>query len=141
MTDEGFTNAWFGRSWGAPINNDLPQVPTPVGVSCLHCEEPIEGGDSGHVMPYMGARPEELVCAIGDDGVLRPLERGVYIAQHLECFLRGTFGGVNHIEGRCFCCGGDEDPDPPGLTRREAARAAVYAWERKHGCSVLPEKS
>ena len=48
---------------------------------------------------------------------------------HYECGLRAIVGGANHITHRCTCCGGTEPPDPPGLTRREAARAAQTAWE------------
>ena len=47
---------------------------------------------------------------------------------HWECGLRSTVGGVNHIKGLCSCCGGNLDPDPDGLTRRQAAKAAAKAW-------------
>ena len=46
---------------------------------------------------------------------------------HLECGYRMIAGGVNHILGRCTCCGGTEPPDPPHMTKREAARAALGA--------------
>ena len=38
-------------------------------------------------------------------------------------------GSVGHQLGRCSCFGGDED-DPPGMTVREAALAAVDLYER-----------
>jgi hypothetical protein len=44
---------------------------------------------------------------------------------HWECGLRSVVGGLNHQLGRCMCCGGTEDPDPPHLSRRDAARAAA----------------
>jgi hypothetical protein len=56
-------------------------------------------------------------------------------AWHRECGIRMILGSVGHLERRCSCfrynqskeesC--DEDPagDPPGMSRREAARAAV----------------
>jgi len=52
-------------------------------------------------------------------------------SQHWECGLRSVFGGVNHINGLCSCCGGNLDPDPEGLSRREAAKAAALAWQIK----------
>lgn len=45
-------------------------------------------------------------------------------AWHRECAVRQVIGGVNHLRGRCTCCGGTEPPDPPDMTRREAALAA-----------------
>ncbi len=44
---------------------------------------------------------------------------------HRECAMRAVIGGLNHQLGLCLCCGGSEPPDPPHLTRREAAKAAV----------------
>lgn len=48
---------------------------------------------------------------------------------HWECGVRSVVGGVNHLNRTCTCCGGTQDPDPPGVTRREAARLAMEAWE------------
>lgn len=50
---------------------------------------------------------------------------------HWECGFRAVMGGVNHIRKICTCCGGTDDPDPPGMTRREAARAALDEWLRQ----------
>ncbi len=47
---------------------------------------------------------------------------------HWECGLRAVVGGLNHLNGLCSCCGGTLPPDPEGMTRREAARAAAQAW-------------
>jgi len=47
---------------------------------------------------------------------------------HRDCSLRMVVGGVNHQLGRCSCCGGTEDPDPPSMTKREAARAAARLY-------------
>ncbi len=49
--------------------------------------------------------------------------------QHRACAARGVIGGLNHLLGRCSCCGGDQPPDPPELTRHQAARAALAYWE------------
>jgi hypothetical protein len=47
---------------------------------------------------------------------------------HWECGLRAAVGGLAHLRGTCSCCGGTDDPDPPGLTRRQAALAAAEEW-------------
>lgn len=51
---------------------------------------------------------------------------------HAECSLRGVIGSLAHIERRCSCYGGSED-DPPGMTKREAAQAAVRAYFKRQG--------
>jgi hypothetical protein len=85
---------------------------TPDGLlECPYCEEPIVAGDLVH-------------------GISMIETGGAYFASvHQECFLRQIIGGVNHLKRHCICCGGSEPPDPPGLSRREAARAAVRYWE------------
>lgn len=49
---------------------------------------------------------------------------------HWECGLRMVAGGARHILKLCTCCGGTEEPDPPGMSKREAARfaATVFQW-------------
>lgn len=42
---------------------------------------------------------------------------------HRECMVRSVAGSVGHQSGRCSCYGGEEE-DPPGMTLREASRAA-----------------
>jgi hypothetical protein len=102
------TMKWFGYSWGAPINRDCPQVPVPVGEHCLWCAEVILADETG------------VIYSNGP-------------AAHIECFLRQTFGSVGHQLGLCSCPGnaGIMD-DPPGLSRRQAALAAVEEFERSH---------
>lgn len=77
-----------------------------------------------------------LLCLYCDEPVTEPGQwkgivsiTGKERATHLECATRALIGGLNHLQGRCTCCGGDEPPDPAGLTRREAALAAVAYWE------------
>lgn len=89
--------------------------PIPIGQKCLHCEEVFIDGDRGFVLGYAG--PE------GVDGE---------VGYHRECFLRSIFGSVGHQLGTCSCEGG-HDEDPPGMTKREAARAAVSLFEKKNG--------
>jgi hypothetical protein len=95
---------WFGESWLAPACDPADRVETPIGLECAHCDERIVVGDRG-------------VFLNGDP---RPF--------HFECFIRGVIGSVGHQKGSCPCYGGVED-DPPGATRREAARAAMEYFE------------
>jgi hypothetical protein len=98
---------WFGESWGAPVCDPADHVETPVGAVCLWCVDLIDEQDSGYVY------------ANGP-------------AAHEECCLRQVVGGVNHLLGRCTCCGGSDPPDPPGMNPREAARLAVETYRRQH---------
>lgn len=43
---------------------------------------------------------------------------------HHECLFRAGAGSLGHLQKRCSCHGGTEE-DPPGLTRRQAAAAAL----------------
>lgn len=45
---------------------------------------------------------------------------------HNECQIRLVIGSVAHIERRCGCyVAGSTESDPPHMTLREAARAAL----------------
>lgn len=79
------------------------QVPAPLGATCLLCEDLIDEGDVG---------------SINTAGQVT----------HYECLMRMVVGTVGHQRGLCSCFGGTEE-DPPGLTRREAAIAALQEWE------------
>lgn len=50
-------------------------------------------------------------------------------AAHLECVFRAVSGGANHIRKLCRCFGGTLDPDPPGLSLRQAAIESHNAWK------------
>jgi hypothetical protein len=68
-------------------------------LTCQACGESIEAGQSA---PY-----------------LRP-------AHHRECAMRLIVGSLAHLNRECTCYGGANTHDPPeGMTRREAAMAAV----------------
>ena len=50
---------------------------------------------------------------------------------HRECHMRQITGSLAHIERRCGCyVPGATDTDPPEMTKRQAAKAAVAAWEK-----------
>ncbi len=89
------------------------KAPVPVGEPCAWCEELIAEGDSGIIMWHAST------------------ERGGWRAYHKECSGRQILGSVGHQRGLCTCDGGPGTmEDPPGLTKREAARAAVWEYAR-----------
>lgn len=54
---------------------------------------------------------------------------------HFECGARGVLGSLAHVEGRCSCyVPGADELDPPHMTRRQAAKAALDAYLRRHRC-------
>jgi len=57
-------------------------------------------------------------------------QHGARIPYHPECMARSVIGSVGHQRRTCPCYGGTES-DPEGMTKREAARAAV-AYFRRH---------
>jgi hypothetical protein len=78
------------------------QVPTPVGAPCLLCDERIEEGDTGTINGF-----KQII--------------------HYECGMRSVIGSVGHQMRLCSCYGGTVE-DPPGMSRRQAAIAAVALW-------------
>lgn len=98
---------YFGEPW-ARVAEEWEPVETPVGEPCAWCGEIFIEGDQG-------------ICSSN------------HVPHHKECWFRQFFGGVNHQLGRCFCCGGSEEPDPPHLTRREAAFEACRTWALRQG--------
>jgi hypothetical protein len=67
---------------------------------CVYCEEPILPGET------------------------YPVERTPNLQNvHRECVIRMFLGSAAHQLKECTCYGGDRE-DPPGMTRRDAARLA-----------------
>jgi hypothetical protein len=108
---------WFGKDWMptmALFSSSVfrmivasLEMPAPKNATCLHCKEPIVHTDSGMEYP--------------DGGYA-----------HKNCHMRQIIGPVAHIEKKCGCyVPGSTEGDPAGMTDREAADAAVAAWERK----------
>jgi hypothetical protein len=95
---------WFGQSWHAPVNEDTPQVPIPIGELCERCEERITADDSGMIIPCIGGS--------------RP-----WLAYHRECNLLGLVG---HSVGVCRCT------SYLGLSVRAAGREVVRRVEAGH---------
>ena len=88
-----------------------PRTPNP----CFWCDEDVGPANTSVSILHIGTEP-----------------RFKYMPWHRECLARSIIGGVNHQQGNCYCCGGDADPDPPGLTKREAAIMAFHLWELTH---------
>lgn len=97
---------FFGQPWGPAAEDRSLMIKTPVGEVCRDCGETIAEGDLGCVEPHV----------LNDGHIVG--------ARHRECFLRLVFGSVGHQLHLCPCYGGQFE-DPPEMTRREAARAAV----------------
>ncbi len=57
---------------------------------------------------------------------------GERLAVHDECLVRQVMGSVGHQRGLCQCHGGDFD-DPPGMTKHEAALAALEEFKMSRG--------
>jgi hypothetical protein len=74
--------------------------------SCGFCGEPVEPGEQN---------PNIVSADLHDD-----------------CAIRMVIGSVAHLEKRCSCFIPDSDAnDPPGMTLREAAHAAVALYRAK----------
>jgi len=108
---EVFESAWFGSSWGAPVCKPDNRVDTPVGIHCEHCDEAFIAGDRGFAIATL---------------VVSGSMRKSYF--HHACWLRKILGSVGHQMRQCSCQGGAEE-DPPGLTLRQAAVAALAYFE------------
>lgn len=79
---------------------------SPDAPPCQWCDEPVTAHERSH-----GATVNSSGQAV-----------------HYECGLRSAVGSVGHQRRLCSCYGGDQE-DPPGMTRREAARAALLYFE------------
>lgn len=68
------------------------------------------------------------ICVWCEEPVLADEQHPMYgQPMHQECGVRSVAGSVGHIHGECSCFGGTEE-DPKGMTRREAAKAALEAF-------------
>jgi hypothetical protein len=81
-----------------------------LGLLCHRCGEPFTPSEYGYVSDCLEA--DGWTC----------------IAFHRECRLRMVIGSAGHLLRQCSCYGGDLE-DPPNLSIREAAQAAVAIWE------------
>ena len=78
---------------------------------CPHCGEPILSEESARLI------------------------NGGAALMHAECLIRVVAGSVAHQLRRCSCFGGTEE-DPPGATRRQAAKEAESLFAAITGTRV-----
>lgn len=103
----GHCHAYTSRGWPrffgpAQLRKDYEVlVAAPIGEACA-CGEAIADGDVGSIN------------RVGE-------------VHHYECLMRALIGSVGHLKRACSCYGGKEE-DPPGLTSRQAAQAALTYW-------------
>jgi hypothetical protein len=104
LADEIFLTGWTSDlKWGAFS-------------LCDHCGEPIT--------------PEEMFWLSREElRTAKMLGRGV--SMHQECSFRAVCGSAAHLLKECSCYGGDQH-DPPGLSRRDAARLALETYRTLH---------
>lgn len=91
-----------GRKWDAPMTDGA--IAGTVTGQCDLCQEEILPEDNALQLPLMKS--------------------------HLECQLRVGLGSVEHLEGRCTCCGGSDVSQERSF--REEARASLK-WILLHG--------
>ena len=80
---------------------------------------------AGHVVKAAVPPASCLWCDEGFDEAGGVLLNDGRCPFHTDCLQRMVVGGVNHQRQICTCCGGSVPPDPPSLSRREAARVAA----------------
>jgi hypothetical protein len=89
-----------------------------MSFKCIHCQEPIDEWED-YEQYANGPRA------------------------HRNCAIRAVIGSLAHVEKRCSCyVKGAEETDPPGMSRREAANAAVARWrqlQEEDDSTVRPE--
>jgi len=110
-------------SFGPNGASDMERADTPAGAVCEYCKEQILEGESGYLMNVLGlAGPGIVPC-------------------HVECFLRQIVGSVSHQLHTCSCYGGHRGRhDPEGMTKRQAALAAVKVWNQLNGPGPKSER-
>lgn len=92
--------------------------------TCAHCGESLKLCETEPAADQrmLGVR---LVPSISAEGTS-------IIGFHGVCLFRGIAGSVAHQEGRCGCfVPGASDGDPEGLTKLEAAEAALAVFRRR----------
>jgi hypothetical protein len=78
-----------------------------------------------------GTSQTQQMCLYCGEAVADGDDSGAIIngPSHLECAFRSINGSVSHIERRCSCfITGSDEGDPPGMTLRQGARAAMAAY-------------
>ena len=72
---------------------------------------------------------EEVLPGEGNPNIKTSLR----YTMHHECLFRCVAGSVAHIRHECGCyVKGSDESDPPGMTLREGAKAALEEWRKVH---------
>lgn len=117
---------YFGKPWNPNIDATYECTATPAGHPCSWCEEEIVEGDQGFVIPHGSTLTFCEEKKVFDQ--LVPTFRPV----HTDCFLREVLGSVGHLTKQCSCYGGTLE-DPPTMSKRDAAKAAVLLYNQLRG--------
>lgn len=113
-------SGWFGQSWGAPICDETPHVPTPRDAECPFCEQPILAGDLGMAL----GRPHADSCPAGPMGQLGG-----------DCDCRSSYAVFYHR--LCFALG----IIPCGMWDDEmVAHADKIGYQHAGSCQHQPRK-
>jgi len=101
----------FGELWDAPMCEDAPTAPIPVGEHCDWCDTTIQDGDQGVLIP----------CVMADGAKLLPW--------HRECLMRSTVGSPAHLRGHCAtACSGDGSESADPITPEQRRAEALESW-------------
>jgi hypothetical protein len=102
----------------------------------------VQAAVAGLPLPRTMEESESIVLVTPDDpgcpqcgepilpGGLTQATNGGALVYHRECLIRSIVGSVGHLLRRCPCFGGVEG-DPPGMTDRQAARAACDLFDSR----------
>lgn len=119
---------------------------------CVVCGEFVEPGEGAQAIgPFpslhsrcakgtmatleVAPRARHPVCRWCDEPVLSGEQDSHFPNDplHLECAARSVLGPLAHLHRRCSCWGGDAgEGDPPGLTKRQAARLVLEEARRQY---------
>lgn len=75
LLDDIGTLRWFGRSWGAPVNDPRAEIPTPEGAMCVRCGVPIQADHRGVSLPFFDGKDASRIqyhlgCWLEEVGVV-----------------------------------------------------------------------
>lgn len=130
---------WFGPKPFSPACEPGDQVPTPTAVDCDHCGERIAEGDDGYMIPAARALGIDSIIAAWNDKEQR-LDLA-YVIQHYECHMVGIIGHVRCLltHGRRGVCPNEVERDPPGMSKREAAKLSEHLWQQENAGLLTPQ--
>lgn len=124
---------YFGEPWPSGICEEdySVQVPTPTGVKCIWCQEPIKEGDQGSFIGNALTRDEKQI-----QFSVKTIFSGTWSPQHKECSLRSVIGSIAHLRMGEHATGECNDAlDAMEITAREDA---LLVWEHVQAYGFQP---